>query len=183
MEEQKRIVEALLFAADFPLTITHIKGILGNEKVEKINEILSQLNIEYEREGKSFFIQEVGGGYILSTRPEYSRWVSELYKGRKPPILSQPALETLAIIAYRQPVSRPDIEQIRGVNSDSVIATLLERNLITVVGKAETVGRPILYGTTLQFLRYFGLNSLSALPTFSDLEASFMHLEEEMDES
>ncbi len=129
------------------------------------------MNREYEEQGRSFFIQEVAGGYQMATKPRYARWVRELYKGRRLARLSQPGLETLAIIAYRQPVGRPDIETIRGVNSDSVIATLLERNLITVVGKDTKVGRPILYGTTPEFLRYFGLRDLSGLPPLSGLEA------------
>jgi segregation and condensation protein B len=169
--EQKRIVEALLFAADFPVASSRLRALAEGLEKEGLADLVSELNREYEEQGRSFFIQEVAGGYQMATRPHFARWVRELYKGRRLARLTQPGLETLAIISYRQPVGRPDIETIRGVNSDSVIATLLERNLITVVGKDTTVGRPILYGTTPEFLRYFGLKDLSGLPPLSELEA------------
>lgn len=169
--EQKRIVEALLFAADFPAAASRLKALVEGLEREDLKAVVEELNKEYEEQGRSFWIQEVAGGYQMATRPRFARWVKELYKGRRLARLTQPALETLAIIAYRQPVGRPDIETIRGVNSDSVIATLLERNLITVVGKDTKVGRPILYGTTPEFLRYFGLKDLAGLPALSELEA------------
>ena len=176
--EQKRIVEALLFAADFPVATSRIKALVEGLEREELKEMVEELNREYEEQGRSFWIQEVAGGYQMATRPHFARWVKELYKGRRLARLTQPALETLAIIAYRQPVGRPDIETIRGVNSDSVIATLLERNLITVVGKDTSVGRPILYGTTPEFLRYFGLKDLSGLPPLSELEAYLVSREQ-----
>ncbi len=176
--EQKRIVEALLFAADFPVATSRIKALVEGLEREELKEMVEELNREYEEQGRSFWIQEVAGGYQMATRPHFARWVKELYKGRRLARLTQPALETLAIIAYRQPVGRPDIETIRGVNSDSVIATLLERNAITVVGKDTKVGRPILYGTTPEFLRYFGLKDLSGLPPLSELEAYLVSREQ-----
>jgi segregation and condensation protein B len=176
--EQKKIVEALLFAADFPVAVSRIKALVEGLEREGLVELVGELNREYEEQGRSFWIQEVAGGYQMATRPRFARWVKELYKGRRLARLTQPALETLAIIAYRQPVGRPDIETIRGVNSDSVIATLLERNLITVVGKDTRVGRPILYGTTPEFLRYFGLKDLSGLPPLSELEAYLVSREQ-----
>ena len=176
--EQKKIVEALLFAADFPVATSRIKALVEGLEREDLKTMVEELNREYEEQGRSFWIQEVAGGYQMATRPHFARWVKELYKGRRLARLTQPALETLAIIAYRQPVGRPDIETIRGVNSDSVIATLLERNLITVVGKDTSVGRPILYGTTPEFLRYFGLKDLSGLPPLSELEAYLVSREQ-----
>jgi segregation and condensation protein B len=176
--EQKKIVEALLFAADFPAAASRIKALVEGLERENLKEIVEELNREYEEQGRSFWIQEVAGGYQMATKPHFARWVRELYKGRRLARLTQPALETLAIIAYRQPVGRPDIETIRGVNSDSVIATLLERNLITVVGKDTKVGRPILYGTTPEFLRYFGLKDLAGLPALSELEAYLVSREQ-----
>jgi segregation and condensation protein B len=176
--EQKKIVEALLFAADFPVATSRIKALVEGLEREDLRTMVEELNREYEAQGRSFWIQEVAGGYQMATRPHFARWVKELYKGRRLARLTQPALETLAIIAYRQPVGRPDIETIRGVNSDSVIATLLERNLITVVGKDTSVGRPILYGTTPEFLRYFGLKDLSGLPPLSELEAYLVSREQ-----
>ena len=176
--EQKKIVEALLFAADFPVAVSRLKALVEGLEREGLVELVGELNREYDEQGRSFWIQEVAGGYQMATRPRFARWVKELYKGRRLARLTQPALETLAIIAYRQPVGRPDIETIRGVNSDSVIATLLERNLITVVGKDTRVGRPILYGTTPEFLRYFGLKDLSGLPPLSELEAYLVSREQ-----
>lgn len=176
--EQKKIVEALLFAADFPVAVSRIKALVEGVEREDLRTMVEELNREYEEQGRSFWIQEVAGGYQMATRPHFARWVKELYKGRRLARLTQPALETLAIIAYRQPVGRPDIETIRGVNSDSVIATLLERNLITVVGKDTRVGRPILYGTTPEFLRYFGLKDLFGLPPLSELEAYLVSREQ-----
>ncbi len=176
--EQKKIVEALLFAADFPVAVSRIKALVEGLEKEDLRTMVEELNREYEGQGRSFWIQEVAGGYQMATRPHFARWVKELYKGRRLARLTQPGLETLAIIAYRQPVGRPDIETIRGVNSDSVIATLLERNLITVVGKDTSVGRPILYGTTPEFLRYFGLKDLSGLPPLSELEAYLVSREQ-----
>jgi segregation and condensation protein B len=176
--EQKKIVEALLFAADFPVAVSRIKALVEGVEREDLRTMVEELNREYDEQGRSFWIQEVAGGYQMATRPHFARWVKELYKGRRLARLTQPALETLAIIAYRQPVGRPDIETIRGVNSDSVIATLLERNLITVVGKDTSVGRPILYGTTPEFLRYFGLKDLSGLPPLSELEAYLVSREQ-----
>jgi segregation and condensation protein B len=176
--EQKKIVEALLFAADFPVAVSRIKALVEGLEREDLRTMVEELNREYEEQGRSFWIQEVAGGYQMATRPHFARWVKELYKGRRLARLTQPGLETLAIIAYRQPMGRPDIETIRGVNSDSVIATLLERNLITVVGKDTSVGRPILYGTTPEFLRYFGLKDLSGLPPLSELEAYLVSREQ-----
>lgn len=161
-EHIKRSVEALLFAADGPVSMNLLKALLGMEETEAVEEAISTLRREYE--GRSFGLVQVAGGYQLYTRPEYGELVKELYKGRKLPKLSPQALETLAIIAYKQPITRIQIEQIRGTSGEGVVSTLLERGLIRRVGREKGVGRPILYGTTREFLRYFQLRDLSDLP-------------------
>jgi segregation and condensation protein B len=122
---------------------------------------------------------EVAGGFQIYTRPEYAKWVQELFRGKRASRLTAAALETLAIIAYKQPIIRGDIEAIRGVNVDGVMSTLAERNLVAVVGRDERPGKPILYGTTPEFLRYFGLATLSDLPKIEELEEYLKEKEEE----
>ena len=128
------------------------------------------LNNTYEESGRTFRIIEIAGGYQFATRPDVAAYVSRLYKDRSRRRLSGAALETLSIIAYKQPVSKSDIENIRGVNCDEVIKSLLEKNLITITGRAESVGRPLLYGTTQDFLRHFGLGSMRDLPKPREIE-------------
>jgi segregation and condensation protein B len=140
---------------------------IGTEQIQNIIEILNE---EYHKEGRCFHIIEVAGGYQFATRPQYATWIRKLYRGRRLPRLSPAALETLAIIAFKGPIIRAEIEAVRGVNVEGVLKTLLERNLITVVGREEAPGRPLLYGTTQDFLVYFGLNSLADLPKPRELE-------------
>ena len=166
----KRVVEALLFATDSPVTADRLRSIVDSVGTEQIQNIIEQLNEEYEKEGRCFHIIEVGGGYQFATRPQYATWIRKLYRGRRLSRLSSAALETLAIIAFKGPIIRAEIEVVRGVNVEGVLKTLLERNLITVVGREETPGRPLLYDTTQDFLVYFGLNSLSDLPKPRELE-------------
>lgn len=168
--EAKRIIEALLFATDVPLPPTKIKSLLGEIDVKVLRELVQELKAEYDNDGHSFALVEIGGGYQIYTRPEYAKWVQELYKGKRSSKLTAAALETLAIVAYKQPIIKADIESIRGVNVDGVMATLLERNLVQVAGRDSRPGRPLLFGTTQEFLRYFGLGSLSDLPRIEDLE-------------
>ncbi|GBD95108.1 segregation and condensation protein B [bacterium BMS3Abin05] len=164
----QHVVEALIFSSDKPLPGRQISQILGisEKKVNGHIEILNQ-----QLESHAFKIIQVAGGFQFVTRPDYYEWIRQLFKTRSRQRLSRAALESLAVIAYKQPVSRVEIEQIRGVNSDGVIGTLLERNLITIKGRANAVGRPLLYGVTDEFLRYFGLNDLSDLPKESEIEA------------
>ena len=166
----KPVVEALLFATDSPVTVDRLRSIVDSVGTEQIQEIIELLNEEYQKEERCFHIIEVGGGYQFATRPQYATWIRKLYRGRRLPRLSSAALETLAIIAFKGPIIRAEIEVVRGVNVEGVLKTLLERNLITVVGREETPGRPLLYGTTQDFLVYFGLNSLSDLPKPRELE-------------
>jgi len=164
------VVEAVLFAADSPLTVQKIAGLIEDAGAGEIREALTRLADAYEREGRAFHVVQVAGGYQLSTRPRYAHWVERLFKGRQRARLSNAALETLAIVAYRQPIQKSEIAEIRGVDVDGVLRTLLERNLVTVVGRKETPGRPLLFGTTKDFLAHFGLNLLQDLPSIEEME-------------
>lgn len=168
--EAKRVIEALLFAADTPLSLSKLKSLLGEIDHKILKQLVSELKVEYERDDHSFSLVELAGGYQIYTRPEYAKWVQELFRGKRASKLTAAALETLAIIAYKQPIIRGDIEAIRGVNVDGVMATLTERNLVSMVGRDNRPGKPILYGTTPEFLRYFGLSNLSDLPKIEELE-------------
>lgn len=165
------IIEALIFAADEPLKpaeiVRAIKGIDGediNITSDDIQNVVNELNEIYEKNGRSFKIITVAEGYMFATRPENSKYLGYLSSEKSKRRLSQAALETLAIIAYKQPITKPEIEHIRGVNSDYILNTLLEKNLIAIKGRSETVGRPLLYATTDEFLIYFGLNKITDLP-------------------
>jgi segregation and condensation protein B len=162
--ELKKIIETLLFITDEPLSAQRIAKICEIEDVEYIKSKLEELKHEYDLNSKALSIVQVAGGWQMATRPEYGIWVRKLYQTRLTLRLSNAALEVLAIIAFRQPVTKAEIEAIRGVDSSGPLDTLLERKLITSVGRKETLGRPIIYGTTEEFLKQFGLNSLDDLP-------------------
>src|SRR5512137_424098 len=184
--ELKLILEALLFSAQKPLSLKELRDVFaaavehaeGDGTVRALKKVkegeltaaLEQLAQEHEQAQRSYRLTCVAGSWQFVTQPEYAPWLKALV-GRKirPPRLSQPALETLAIIAYRQPLTRAEIEQVRGVNVDGVMQTLLERGLVEQVGRAEVVGRPMTYGTTALFLEYFGLRSLDDLPAADEL--------------
>uniref|UniRef100_A0A7V3E7K4 Segregation and condensation protein B n=1 Tax=Ignavibacterium album TaxID=591197 RepID=A0A7V3E7K4_9BACT len=173
----KNIIEALIFSSDEPLTnaeiIKAIKGIDGEDAeitAEDINSAIDILNQEYEATSRAVKIVKIAGGYLFATREEYAKYIGYLSSEKTKRRLSQAALETLAIIAYKQPITKPELESIRGVNSDYILATLLDKKLITISGRAETIGRPLLYTTTEEFLKYFGLNSLSDLPKPREIE-------------
>ena len=168
--ELKQIIESLLFASDNPLNIQKMKTIIGEVTARDIHHCISELNHEYDKTGHSIMIIEVAGGYQLVTKEEFAPYIKQLYKGRSQSRLTQKALETLSIIAYKQPVTKQEIENIRGVNVDGVIKTLLERNLITITGREKAPGSPLLYGTTRHFLEYFGLKSLEALPKLKEID-------------
>jgi len=165
----KSVIESLLFVSDIPLGLDRIKEILGEVSKKDIQRLLSELGEDYDRSQRGFTLVEVAEGYQLRTRPEHAEWIKRLQRV-KPFALSQPALETLAIIAYKQPVVRSDVEKIRGVDSGGVLRTLLERKLIKILGKKDVPGRPLVYGTSKRFLETFGLKNLSSLPTLKDLE-------------
>jgi len=168
--ELKSIVEALIFASDRPLNVAEIKEVLTESDEESIRQFIKELNQEYNDTKRSFSIQEVASSFRMVTKPEYSRWLKEFYKSRMKERLSRPSLETLAIIAYKQPVIKPEIEALRGVNVDGVIVTLLEKNLIKIAGRKDTIGRPLLYATTDEFLHHFGLSSLSEMPGLPEVK-------------
>src|SRR3989338_170589 len=183
-EEAKKIIEVILFVSDKPLTIEAMKDVLADVEPDVIRGLIEELNREYAASGRSFAIQEIAGGFQMLTDPLYGKWISKLYK-RLPERLSGPALQTLAIIAYRQPLTRSEIEAIRGVNVDGVLHTLEERGLIRTRGRKDAIGRPILYGTTNEFLQYFGLKSIEELPTlkeFKEADLDFVKNEEKRHE-
>ena len=167
----KRELEALLFATDSPLTVPRLKKLFPGVEAAELKTELSALEDEYQQAGHAFMLVEFGGGWQISTRPEFSPIVEKMLKGRRFTRLSKAGLEVLAIIAYRQPITRLEVDEIRGVNSSGAVGTLTERNLITVVGRSQAVGNPLLYGTTREFLNYLGLRGLGQLPDLPDLEA------------
>jgi segregation and condensation protein B len=164
-----RIVEAVLFASEAPLAPAEIARAAEGLDAAAVEAAIEELRREYEAEDRAFQIYRLGDGYQVLTRPEYAPYLERFDAVPKSGRLSQAALETLAIVAYRQPVSRVEIDEIRGVNSGPVLRTLQERGLIEVVGRAEGLGRPLLYGTTRRFLEHFGLRSLEDLPRPEDL--------------
>ena len=171
------VIEALIFSSDEPITeieiIRAIKGIDG-EDIEinalDINSVVEELNTKYEANENSFKIKKIANGFLFATIENIAKYVGFLSSEKSKRRLSQAALETLAIIAYKQPITKPELEQIRGVNSDYILHTLLEKNLISITGRAESIGRPLLYGTTTEFLKYFGLYNLSDLPKPREIE-------------
>jgi len=158
------VVEALLFASDVPLEPERIRDVLDLENVAAARGLAEELIARYESEPRGLAIVEVGGGYRMVTRPELAPWLVRLARARARVRLSRPALETLAIIAYKQPVSRPELDAVRGVNSEAVLDNLLERRLIRIGGRKEAPGRPFLYETTREFMVAFGLRDLADLP-------------------
>jgi segregation and condensation protein B len=165
----KGIVEALLFASDAPLSPDRLRDVVGDVTDGELAEIIESLRADYRESGRAFDIFQLEGGYQVLSRAEYAEWVEQLFVERRKAKLSRASLETLAIIAYKQPIVKTEIEMIRGVGADGVIRTLMERNLVTITGRAEGVGRPLLYGTTEQFLNYFGLNELTDLPKMEEI--------------
>jgi segregation and condensation protein B len=168
-EQSEKIIEALLFVSDKPVSIDALKDVLKDVEPTDIRSIIEGLNGEYASSGRSFAIKEIAGGFQMLTDPVYSKWISALYK-RPPDRLSGPSMETLAIVAYKQPLTRSQIELIRGVNVDGVLRTLEERSLIRTKGRLDAPGRPILYGTTAEFLQHFGLKSLEELPKLKEFQ-------------
>lgn len=172
-ENKRNIVEALIFGSDEPLTTRQIIDILGSSensgprlriKEDDLLTIIRELNAEYVQAGRSFRIIQVAGGFQYATMPEFAEWLGRMVKEKARRKLTQATIETLSVIAYKQPATKPEIEAIRGVNADYAIQKLLERGLITIVGRAATPGRPLLYGTTQDFLKHFGINDLAELP-------------------
>lgn len=168
--ELKQVIEALVFVSDKPLGMFQIREVIEGVTEEQIRQAVNELNQEYESTRRSFIIQEVAGGFRMATKPELAPWLKSFYKSRVSERLTRPSLETLAIVAYKQPVTKPEIEAIRGVNIDGVIVTLLERSLIKIAGRKDTPGRPLLYATTDEFLAHFGLGSVSEMPKLPEVQ-------------
>ena len=171
------IIESLIFAADDPIKpaeiVKAIKEIDGDDvSITSIDveTSVNLLNEKYNEQGTAFRILRISNGLTFATMPEYAKYIGFLSSEKSKRRLSQAALETLSIIAYKQPITKPELEMIRGVNSDYIINSLLEKNLVTIRGRAETIGRPLLYGTTEEFLKYFGLNKISDLPKPREIE-------------
>jgi segregation and condensation protein B len=163
-------LEALLFSSDQPLSLSLLAESLDSPP-DAVADALHELEADYRERNAGVQVREIAGGHLLVTSPEHSEWVGRMLRGKRKMRLSRPALETMAIIAYKQPVTKSEIEAIRGVDSSAVLATLLERNLVTIRGRSKVVGRPLLYGTTSEFLDYFGLRDLSELPRPEELRA------------
>lgn len=166
--EHKSILEALLFLSGEVLSAHSFKEVLGLPEAD-IENLMDELATEYRDRKRGILIVGIADGYQMVTNPEYAEWVKKFRSIHTSSRLSMPALETLAIIAYKQPIIKAEIEQIRGVNSDSSIKTLYDKRLIKIMGRKEAPGRPFLYGTTREFLQYFGLKDLTEMPTLKDM--------------
>jgi segregation and condensation protein B len=186
----KQILEALIFASDEPLTAKDIIAIFDmleeGERPRRLSEEMilghiETLNREFEETGRAFRIVKMAGGWQYATLQQFAPWLGKMLREKSKRKLSVSALESLAVIAYKQPVTKPEIEAIRGVNADYVLRTLLERNLVTIVGRAATPGRPLLYGTTRDFLKHFGINDLSDLPKPREIEELMAEAEYEVE--
>lgn len=178
-EDLKKIVETLLFITDRPVKPARLADVIDGTNIKQVREIIQTLQDEYIQQGRAMQIIEVGGGFQMATKPEYGRWVRKLYNEKMTTKLSNAALETLAIVAYKQPITRAEMEAIRGVDVAGPLERLLERSLVRVVGKKDTVGRPMVYGTTDEFLRMFGLNKLAELPDLQVFAAKTVHEKQE----
>ncbi len=169
-QELRAVLEAVVYVADDPLSVSQISAALQQPR-EKIEALLAELTAEFEKPEHGIAIRQVAGGYKMTTKPEHHEAVRNFVKNLKPPLkLSLPALETLAVIAYKQPVTAPEIMEVRGVQGAGVIKTLLDRKLIAVAGRKNVIGKPILYKTTKEFLIQFGLRDLSELPSLKEFE-------------
>jgi segregation and condensation protein B len=165
------IIEALLFASDKPLSRERIQAVIKDITPEQIDEAVNSLNEKYQNGGHSFAVKRIARGYQMYSLPDFAPWIKALFTHARREKLSFPALEVLSIIAYRQPLVKSEIDRFRGVNSEGPLFTLLDRKLITIVGRKPAPGRPLLYGTTPEFLTHFGLNDLDDLPKMEELEA------------
>ena len=168
--DMESVVEAILFASDEPLTAARLVSVVETGSVKQIRQSVKNLNEKYADGNCAFRIEQIAGGYQMMTLPPYNHWLKKLLRVRKDSKLTQASLETLAIIAYKQPIIRADVEAIRGVASGEVIRNLMYKGLVKIVGRAEVLGRPMLYGTTRKFLDIFGLNTLKDLPKVEELK-------------
>jgi segregation and condensation protein B len=167
-DEKRRIVEALILGAPEPISAARIAEVLPGVRAAEVRELVAELNADYEAQGRAFEVWEVANGWQLRTREAYAPWLRELHRDRALR-LSRAALETLAVIAYRQPVTRAEIEHVRGVDVGATVRSLVDRRLVRIAGHRDVPGHPMLYATTRRFLEVFGLESLSDLPTLREL--------------
>ncbi len=169
MPTDKQILEAVLFASDAPVTLNVLAQVLGNRSAQEVRAILTEMAEACEREDRGIVLSEIAGGFQILSRKECAPWVEQMLRSRRKIRLSKPALEALAIVAYKQPITKVEIDSIRGVDSSGVLHTLLERNLVTIKGRSKGVGRPLLYSTTQEFLSYMGINELVDLPELKEV--------------
>lgn len=177
----KSAIEALLFSSDKPLTLEQLRHALGIQGKEEVSFAIDELKSEYEKSNRGVRIAEIAGGYQMVTASGFTQFLRKMYKDRKVERLSKPALETLAIVAYKQPISKGEIESLRSVNIDGVMESLLDKDLIRVVGRKKCPGRPFVYGTSKRFLEYFGLKSLEDLPKMDKFPSLQPAITEEQD--
>jgi segregation and condensation protein B len=166
----KSILEAILFAANEPISVKQLSQVFGDISTRDLREQLTALGNDYQATNRSFQLVEIANGFQVCSRPEYSDWIEKFYTRQVRVRLSPPALETLAIVAYKQPVTRSEVEEIRGVNSDSVVNSLIQKGLVRIAGRKPGQGRSLLFSTTDRFLEQFGLKNLSELPSMEEIE-------------
>ncbi|MFQ5876128.1 MAG: SMC-Scp complex subunit ScpB [Acidobacteriota bacterium] len=164
----RAVVEALVFAAEEPLTVSELSELFPDRSRDELEAVLAEVSAACEAGDRGLQVVRVAGGYSMTTKPAHGSWVRALFRSRNRRRLSSAALETLAIVAYRQPITTPEIQALRGTDPSGVLQTLLDRKLVRVMGRKRVVGKPILYGTTREFLAHFGLNSLEDLPCMED---------------
>ncbi len=169
--QAKKVIEALLFASTKPLTLNEIRKVLNGFSAQEIEQWIHEMQEAFASESRSFEIVEIAGGFEMATRRDFAPWILKLELQKKAKQASQSALETLAILAYKQPITRAEIEDLRGVDVSGVLVTLVERAFIKIVGKKEVPGRPFLYATTDKFLEHFGLKSLQELPNIEEIKS------------
>jgi segregation and condensation protein B len=179
MNELKALVEALIFVSPIPLNLKKLVEVVGDSFAEKeVKETLEALTLEYDSPERGLYLQEVAEGFQFRTKPRYREWIKKLKK-IAPTRLSRASLETLAIIAYKQPMTKGEIQRLRGVEVDGILRALLEKNLIRILGRKEVPGRPIIYGTTKRFLELFELKDLAALPSLEEIKSLSEDLSED----
>ncbi len=169
-KDLEKVLEALLFASDKPLPAVALAGIV-EVPVKEVEAAIDAMNIKFREADSPILIKQIAGGYEFLTHPDYAPYIKKLYKNRILTRLSKPALEVLSIIAYKQPITKQEVELIRGVNSDGVYHTLLERKLIKIAGRKDAPGRPLLYGTTKEFFQYLGVNGMDDLPRIEEIKS------------
>ena len=168
-EQLRSVIESLLFMSESSLSLDRLSAVIEGVEKSEIRSLVEELQSEYETQGRGFRLVEVAGAYQLRTPKENADWVKNLFRG-KATRMSRPTLETLAILAYKQPITRGEIEQIRGVSVEGILSTLLERQLVRIVGRKDIAGKPFLYGTTREFLELFNLKDLTDLPTLKEMD-------------